>query len=207
MENTKEKYIEDLKTIRQMMDRSGRFISLSGMSGVIAGCIAILSAYAAYELVYEGQDYFSYRKASVTYKELMLLIFLAATTVLSSIGIGFYLTVQKAKKHGQEIWGSESKQFLGSFFPALVTGGLLVLILLWKGFIGLAAPLCLLFYGLALVNASKFTLKETRSLGYLEIVLGLLGIYFIGYGLAFWVIGFGLAHIGYGIYMHLKYGS
>ena len=73
MENTKEKYIEDLKTIRQMMDRSGRFISLSGMAGVIAGCIAILSAYAAYELVYEGQDYFSYRKVLVTYKELMLL--------------------------------------------------------------------------------------------------------------------------------------
>ncbi len=207
MENTKEKYIEDLKTIRQMMDRSGRFISLSGMSGIIAGCIAILSAYAAYELVYEGQDYFSYRKALVTYKELMLLIFLAAAAVLSSIGVGFYLTVQKAKQNGQEIWGAASKQFLGSFFPALVTGGLLVLILLWKGFVGLAAPLCLLFYGLALVNASKFTLKETRSLGYLEIILGLLGIYFIGYGLAFWVIGFGFVHIGYGIYMHLKYGS
>ena len=82
-----------------------------------------------------------------------------------------------------------------------------MLILLAKGFLGLVAPLCLLFYGLALVNASKYTLKETRGLGVIEIILGLLGIYFIGYGLAFWALGFGLAHIGYGIYMHLKYDA
>jgi hypothetical protein len=207
MENTKEKYIADLKVIRQMMDRSCRFISLSGLSGVIAGMIAIITAYLGYELIYEGQDYFSYRSTNPSLKDLILLVSLGSFAVVSAVAVGYILTVRKAKQNGQSVWGPESKQFLGSFFPSLITGGLLVLVLLLKGFIGLLAPLCLLFYGLALVNASKFTLKETRSLGFLEIVLGLLGIYFIGYGLVFWVIGFGFAHIGYGIFMHLKYGS
>ena len=207
MENAKEKYIEDLKVIRSMMDRSCRFISLSGLSGVVAGCIALLSAYLAYDLVYEGQDYFSYRQYSATRSELLLLLALGSAAILSSLGVGYWLTKRKAKRNGQSVWGSESKQFMTSFFPALITGGLLVLILLAKGFLGLVAPLCLVFYGLALVNASKYTIKETRGLGMIEIVLGLSGIYFIGYGLAFWAIGFGFAHIGYGIYMHLKYGA
>jgi len=207
MENAKEKYIEDLKVIRSMMDRSGRFISLSGLSGVVAGCIALLSAYLAYDLVYEGKDYFSYRQYSATQSELLLLLALGSAAILSSLGVGYWLTKRKAKQNGQSVWGSESKQIMTSFFPALITGGLLVLILLAKGFLGLVAPLCLLFYGLALVNASKYTIKETRGLGIIEIVLGLSGIYFIGYGLAFWAIGFGFAHIGYGIYMHLKYGA
>lgn len=207
MENAKEKYIEDLKVIRSMMDRSGRFISLSGLSGVVAGCIALLCAYLAYDLVYEGQDYFSYRQFRATRSELLLLLALGSAAILSSLGAGYWLTRRKAKQNGQSVWGSESKQFMASFFPALMTGGLLVLILLAKGFLGLVAPLCLLFYGLALVNASKYTIKETRGLGIIEIILGLLGIYFIGYGLAFWAVGFGFAHIGYGIYMHLKYGA
>lgn len=207
MENAKEKYIEDLKVIRSMMDRSGRFISLSGMAGVIAGCIALLTSYLAYDLVYEGRDYFSYRQFSATNTEMLLLLILGSSAILSALGAGYWLTTRKAKRNGQSVWGSESKQFMASFFPALITGGLLVLILLVKGFLGLIAPLCLLFYGLALVNASKYTLKETRGLGVIEIILGLLGIYFIGYGLAFWALGFGLAHIGYGIYMHLKYDA
>jgi len=69
------------------------------------------------------------------------------------------------------------------------------------------APLTLIFYGLALVNASKYTLSEIRSFGIAEIVLGLIAMAFIGYGLLFWAIGFGLLHIIYGIIMHVRYGS
>ena len=70
---------------------------------------------------------------------------------------------------------------------------------------GLVAPTTLLFYGLALYNAGKYTLDEIRYLGVSEIILGLLGCIFIGYGLMFWALGFGVLHIVYGFMMWWKY--
>jgi hypothetical protein len=79
--------------------------------------------------------------------------------------------------------------------------------LLVNGYIGFVTPLTLIFYGLALVNASKYTLSEVRSLGIIEIVIGLFAMHFIGYGLLLWAVGFGVMHIIYGIIMHIRYGS
>lgn len=207
MDVEKKKYIEDLREIKTMMNRSSRFISLSGMSGVCAGLIAILTAFAAYQLVYAGQDYFNMRRVHLSYRHLFMLLLLANAAIFSSFAFGVYFTGRKAKRNGQRLWGPESKQFLTSFMPAMVTGGLLCLMLLLKGYVGIVAPLCLVFYGLALVSASRYTLEATKGLGYIEIILGLAGIYFIGYGLLFWALGFGLMHIVYGVYMHIKYGS
>ena len=64
---------------------------------------------------------------------------------------------------------------------------------------------CLIFYGIALVNASKYTLRDVKWLGVLQIVLGLINTQFIGYGLYFWTAGFGILHIVYGIIMWWKY--
>lgn len=204
---TKEKYIQDLSDIKSIMDRSSRFISLSGMSGVVAGLLAVGGAYLAYQTVYVEQDYFSYRRAQMTFATVIQLIGIASGVLILSIGAGLYFTQQKAKKEGQAIWDSQAKRLLINLAIPLIAGGLLCLILLQKGFIGLVAPLTLLFYGLALINASKYTLSEVRSLGLVEVALGLIACHFIGYGLLFWVIGFGFLHIIYGIYMHVKYGS
>jgi hypothetical protein len=87
----------------------------------------------------------------------------------------------------------------------LIVGGLLILVMISRGLVGLVAPMSLIFYGLALYNASQFTYEEVRSLGLIQIVLGLLGAYFVSYGLLFWAIGLGVAHIVYGIYMHYRY--
>lgn len=203
---TKEKYIEDLRDIKSIMERSSRFISLSGLSGVIAGVFALGAAYFAYQSVYEGQDYFSYRKAMIDDQTIITLLGIAVGTLLLSFAAGIYFTQKRAKKHNQKLWDSQAKRLLINLFIPLIAGGTLCLILLFKGFVGLAAPLTLLFYGLALVNASKYTLSEIRSLGLLEIALGLIGCQLIGYGLILWAIGFGVLHIIYGIYMHVKYG-
>lgn len=79
------------------------------------------------------------------------------------------------------------------------------MILIYQGHIELAAPATLVFYGLALLNASKYTLSDIRYLGLLEIVTGLMATFFIEYGLLFWAFGFGLLHIVYGIFMYYKY--
>lgn len=203
----KQKYLEDLQDIKSIMDRSSRFISLSGMSGIIAGTLALLGAYLAYQTVYLDQNYLSYRKAILTSDSVWTLLGIATALLLLSFGAGIIFTIRKAKKNNQKLWDSQARRLVINLMIPLVAGGLLCLILLLKGFIGLIAPLTLLFYGLALVNASKYTLSEIRGLGILEIILGLVGCQFIGFGLIFWAIGFGLLHIIYGILMHVKYGS
>jgi hypothetical protein len=203
----KEKYIQDLRQIKEIMDRSSKFISLSGLSGIAAGIIALAGAWYAYNYIYTESDYFSYNIILLSSGDVRSLIGLGAVILTLAIGAGLFFTAKKAKKSNQKIWNSQAKRLLVNLSIPLVTGGLLSLIFLSRGFIGIIAPLTLIFYGLALVNASKYTHQEIRSLGIIEIILGLLSAYFIGFGLLFWAIGFGLLHIVYGIIMHYRYGS
>jgi hypothetical protein len=202
-----QQYIDDLRDIKDIMTRSSRFISLSGFSGILAGSIALLGAFLAYQKVYAGQDYFTYGKAEIDSDSLLSLLAMASIVLILSLLSGILLTIRKARKNKQSIWDAQSKRLVVNLLIPLVTGGILCLILLARGYIGIIAPLTLIFYGLALVNASKYTLSEIRGLGLIEICLGLIAAYFIGYGLLFWAIGFGVMHIVYGIMMHIKHGS
>ncbi|MEO1253780.1 MAG: hypothetical protein AAFY41_02670 [Bacteroidota bacterium] len=196
---TKEKYLNDLEEIKSIMNRSSRFISLSGLSGVAAGIIALIGAYFAYETVYSAQNYLAYRVAILDYASILKLVGIGLAVIVSSLVLGIYFTKRKASESEEKLWNPASRLLMINFAIPLVAGGLLCLILLLKGLVGLIAPLTLIFYGLALVNASKYTLSQIRSLGIMEIVLGLIATYYIGYGLIFWGLGFGVLHIVYGI--------
>ncbi len=204
---SEERYLEDLKDIKDIMNRSSRFVSLSGLSGVFAGLFALGGAYAAYKIVYTDQNYLAYRVASITAESKIALLAIASVTLILAIGTGIFLTTREAKKKNQHLLDHNAKRLLINLAIPLATGGVLCLLLLSKGLIGLIAPLTLIFYGLGLVNASKYTLGEVRSLGLIQVLLGLLATYYIGYGLLFWSIGFGLLHIVYGIVMHIRYKS
>ncbi len=204
---TKEKYLEDLKDIRSIMDRSSRFISLSGMAGVVAGLLALGGAYLAYQTVYQDQDYLSYRTAIMDRETILTLLGIAVGVLVLSFAGGVFFTRQKARKNNLQLWDNQARRMLINLMIPLVAGGILCLILLSKGLIGLIAPLTLVFYGLGLINASKYTLSEIRSLGLMEVLLGLAGCQFIGFGLLLWAVGFGILHIIYGIVMYLKYES
>lgn len=201
----KEKYLSDLKDIRSMMDRSSRFISLSGMSGVAAGVFALAGAWLAYRLVYADQGYESYRILTLNANRIIILIGIAVGVLVLSVAAGIFFTQQRSRKTRQSIRDAQARRMLINLAIPLVAGGVLCLILLLKGLIGLIAPLTLIFYGLGLINASKYTLTEVRSLGMAEVALGLLAAYFIGYGLLFWAVGFGVLHIIYGLAMYMKY--
>ncbi len=205
-----EKYLQDLSEIKQMMHRSSRFISLSGLAGVFAGCYAIIGAIIAKMLLSDGTPAYFENNDLVTTghitAELMnQLVAVAVAVLILAIGTAIYLTTRKARKNGQKIWDSTSKRLVVNFFAPLLAGGLFCLVLLQYGLIGLIAPCMLIFYGLALIHASKYTFADLRSLGYANLVLGLIATQFIGYGLYFWAVGFGLFHIIYGIWMHNKY--
>ncbi len=132
-------------------------------------------------------------------------IFLALLILTLAIGTAIFLSYNKANKRGEKVWNASSKLLLANMAVPLTAGGILILVLLSKGFIGLIAPLTLLFYGLALYSASKFTYDDVKYLGMLQMGLGLISSWYIEYSLLLWAIGFGIVHIVYGIYMHLRY--
>lgn len=199
---TEQEYIKDISEIRSMMERSSKFLSLTGWSGIMAGIYALLGAYLAYHLFYGAQDTFSFEAVS---GEVILLIILAISVLLLAIGTSAYLSYKKAKKNNDVIWNSVARRMVSSMAIPLLTGGAFVLILISQGALIFIAPVTLIFYGLSIINASQYTFTELKSLGIAEIILGLFSLYFTSYGLIFWAVGFGLMHIIYGIFMHLKY--
>lgn len=203
----KENYIQDLKEIREMMNRSSRFISLSGLSGISAGILALIGAYLAHKVIYASHGVQIYERVALDAESLIQLLAIAAGTLLLAVASGIYFTTRETKKHHQKIWDHQTKRLLINLAIPLFTGGIFCLMLLFNGYVGLVAPLTLIFYGLALVNASKYTLTEIRGLGLAEIFLGLASTYFICHGLLFWALGFGLLHVAYGIAMQRKYSS
>jgi len=204
---TEDKYIKDITEIRSMMERSTKFLSLSGLSGILAGIYALIGAYIAYRLFYIDNDsvlFNTINQREMT-GEVVNLIMLAVIILVLAVGTAILLSLNKAKRDGDKLWNPAARRVVINMAIPLVAGGIFILILISKGLFGFLAPSTLLFYGLALVNASKFTFEEIKSLGIVQIVLGLLAFYFIEFGLLFWALGFGLMHIVYGIVMHLKY--
>lgn len=197
----------DLESIRQLMERSSKFMSLSGISGVLSGIYALAGSAAGYYLLYYPQPPYgnfglSDREVSGIAAQLVVVAFVV---LILSLVTGFWLSNRKARRMGVTIWNETSKKMLGDLLIPLVSGGILILILLARGVYGVVAPACLLFYGLALVNASQRTFHEIKFLGLCEIVLGLVGIAFPGYGLLLWSLGFGVLHIVYGLIMYKRY--
>jgi hypothetical protein len=189
-----------------MMERSAKFISLSGLAGVLAGLYALVGAAAAYYIVHYPISPFKYRIYSIQAEDtLWKLIVVALGVLFFSISTGLYLSQRKAKKQGLSFWSSATRQLIVNLSIPMFTGGAFVLIMLYTGHFGLAAPACLIFYGIALVHGSTFTFTEVRYLGYCEIVLGLLSAAYPGYGLLSWAIGFGVLHIVYGAIMYNRY--
>ncbi|WP_017494880.1 hypothetical protein [Flavobacterium sp. WG21] len=202
-----QKHQEDLAHIRSMMERSSRFISLSGLSGVFAGLSALIGGLYVYQLFkangleYFGGDYGQQYSANLV-SELVLtgLIILAV-----AFTFGLLFTVRKSKKYDLPIWTSATKNMLFNLTIPLLAGGIFCLALIYHEVYGLIAPATLIFYGLALINAEKYTYSDIKYLGFCELVLGFISLFLIGYGLIFWIIGFGILHILYGLIMFKKY--
>jgi hypothetical protein len=208
---TQSEPLETLSEIRSMMERSSRFISLNGLSGVFAGIFALFGALAAYLYLKMDLDQpanYNYVFSGDGSPDISFYIFFftdAALVLFASLAVAVFLSVRKAQKKGIKIWDFTAKRMLFNMLLPLIAGGLFCLLLLYHGWVGLIAPVTLLFYGLALFNTSKYTYNDIRYLGIIEMCLGLIAMVWLGYGLLFWAVGFGLVHIIYGIIMFYKY--
>jgi len=210
-------HLENLRDIKQMMQKSSRFISLSGLSGIAAGLCALAGAWVARNRIeayksdqsIEVIDIKGY-SGSGRIKPLSLmnlekeLIIIAVVTFLLAFSLSFLFTYQRSKKTGVPIWGYVARKVMVNVMIPMLAGAVVIWKMMELDIYGLIAPTSLIFYGLALINASKYTFQEIRYLGYGQLILGLMNLWLIGYGLTFWAIGFGILHIIYGFVMWWK---
>lgn len=201
---------EDIKIIKRIMEESTRFLSLSGLSGVFAGLFAIGGAVAAKLIIPDsiitGQGYTeSFACAPEGRHVIRLLLADAAIVLVLALASALFFSVRKAMRSGQKIWTPVTRRLLLNLAIPLATGGIFILITLGHIPGYATASATMIFYGLALVNAGKFTLDEIYWLGITEILTGLLSLAFPGYALLFWTFGFGVLHIAYGLYMYIRY--
>lgn len=208
MEKHKE-HLENLAQIKSLMEQSSRFISLSGLSGVFAGIFALLGAFTAFW--YFGYKFFPYYEqvynsaGEIRLDYVIFMLTLAASVLSLALISALYFTLKRTKSQGNKVWNAQSKRMLINLAIPLFTGALFCLILILNGVPHLVAPTTLIFYGLSLLNGSKYTLNDIRYLGMFQIILGFISAFLLGYALLFWAIGFGILHIIYGIIMYNKY--
>ena len=201
-----QKHQEDLSHIRFMMERSSRFISLSGLSGVFAGLSALIGGLYVYLLFKaNGLDYFDGEHKLYSVDLVSELVFIALIILFFALTFGIFFTIRKSRKYNLPIWTTATKKMLVNLAIPLLVGGVFCLALLYHQMYVLIAPATLLFYGLALINAEKYTFSDIKYLGFCELALGCVSLFFLGYGLVFWIIGFGILHILYGLIVFKKY--
>lgn len=202
-------YMDDLAQIRSMMERSTRFLSLSGLSGIFAGILAITGGLFAWWYMKDigfltGSN--AVLESGILMEKLARFIFIDGLIVLVLALISaVYFSWLKAKRRGIPVWDFTTKRVLVNLGIPLLAGGIFTMVLMLHNQLYLVAPVTLLFYGLALLNAGNFTLSEVRYLGILEIVTGILACLFLRYGLYFWIFGFGILHVMYGSLMYYRY--
>ena len=201
---------EDLRAIREIMERSSKFLSLSGLSGILAGAGALIGAAIGWFFILDS-GYAKYVEhipvvGRSVCQNIDLCLIIDALLVLGFALFGtVYFSQKKARKAGQRLWTKPTRRVLVHLMIPLAAGGLFILILMFRNHLEMIAPAMLIFYGLSLVNAGKFTFGEIHYLGLTEIALGILAGIFINFGLLFWTIGFGLMHIIYGTVMYYRY--
>jgi MFS family permease len=206
----KNQYLESIHEIRSMMERSSKFMSLSGLTGIGAGITALISGTIA--AIYLGyinvldKEQGGIEAPTVSTEKIVFFLILGLATILVAVGFAFVFTRRNAKKKNLPIWDKTAKLVTVSMLIPLISGGLFILALVFKFKIyGLVAPSMLIFYGLALVNAGKYTISYTHWLGLAEIAIGLASLLFYGFGLVFWMIGFGIFHLVYGTALYFKF--
>jgi len=210
MMDNQQDHLSQIKDIRQMMLGSSRFISLSGLAGIFSGIFGLVGGLIAYWKIHIDLDliYYSSRDIIVYAFDRELILFLmadAAVVLILSLVSAIYFTTRKAKKEGRKTWDKVTLQMLVNLAIPLMAGGIFCLFLVEYSLLKLVPPTTLIFYGLALLNASKYTLDEIKYLGLSEIVLGLIGCYFWHQAILIWAIGFGILHIFYGTLMFYRY--
>jgi hypothetical protein len=210
MEQKHLEQLEALKDIRQMMDKSSRFLSLSGLAGIWTGVCALAGVSVMYLwlrrpwVIFRAEDYMDEALGNhnwgLSYQGAFLLIGVA-TLIAALLGVLFF-NARRAKKQGYQLWDTSARRVVVGLLIPMTIGAVFCMALAQHQLVGLIAPATLVFYGLALVHIDKLTIGNMRQLGMAQAALGLMGMFAPGYGLQLWGLGFGVLHILYGAWIY-----
>lgn len=204
MENHEEQ-LAAIQEMRNLMDHATRFKSISGLSGMIAGILSLISLYIVYlrtgisPFEVEALDRIWHSSNQIQISCIFIGLLIAC------LGLGLYMAGRNARQAGKSAWDGSAKRLAFSLLIPVLTGGVFSVLLIQLGLVALLAPVTLLFYGMGLLSASKYTLEAVRTVGLILIGLGLFATGFLSYGLVIWALGFGLVHILYGFIIYVKY--
>ena len=194
-------YSDDIAHIRSMMERSSRFLSLSGWAGIIPGLLALVGLATVVWLIQQTKLTVGYEAGIENDHPLIMQLGIVAIVVLAlSIFASWYTCMRKARLDKQSTWTPAIRNMLLHFAIPLLAGAIIVSWIYQKEQWELLSPVLLSFYGLALVMVSQFTLRSVFWMGIFEIALSIpAGM--TGWDLPVLAIGFGFTHIVYGIMM------
>ncbi len=127
---TNQKHLQELAEIRSLMDKSSRFLSLSGLSGIFAGTFAIVGALNVWLYTRIGlvryDEYFSGSGTSVDMPLLRFMVINAVIVLILALLSGWYFSKRKADRMNIPLWNSASRRMLVNFLFLLQPGAFCV---------------------------------------------------------------------------------
>ncbi len=198
--------LDSIDQIKSIMERSTTFMSLTGLSGILAGLFGLLTtilvSFELNSIVLNAQSL----SLIASDRGLRILLAMIAIGALSlTLLTALFLTLSKARKRGHDTWDAVARRFAAHLFIPLIAGGLFTISLAYFGQLQFICPAMLLFFGLSLLNAAHFVQMDMFWLGIIEISLGVVVSFWHLGGLIFWGLGFGIAPLVYGSIMYYKY--
>ncbi len=182
---------DNLRYIRQTMERAGSFTAVPGWGGVAVGLTALAAAVVAW------------RQTS----PLAWLITWLAEAVLAAM-IGVWSVAWKAKAAGLSLLSAPGRQFALSFAPPLVVGALMTAVLFRAGLETALPGTWLLLYGTGVVTGGAFSIEAVPLMGLCFMALGTAALFAPASWANFFMAGgFGLLHIAFGAVIARRHGG
>jgi len=181
---------ENLRFIRDAMERASAFTAVPGLGGVFMGLLALAAAFVA------AQEPAGAR---------WLAVWLSTAAV--SLAVGVVAMGWKARRAGVSLLRGSARRFALAFAPPLAVGALLTFGLVRADEYALLPATWLLTYGTAVVTGGAFSVPVVPVLGLCFIATGVLALAFPGLGDVWMGVGFGGLELGFGVYIARRHGG
>jgi hypothetical protein len=187
----RDRAMDNLRYIRETMERSAAFTHVSGLGGVGMGLVALGAAAVASRAATPGT---------------WLAIWLAAAAI--SFAVSALMMARKSRAEGVPLLSGPGRRFAWNMIPPLAAGGVLTAALARAGQFGLLPGTWILLYGVSIVTGGSYSVRLIPSMGAVFMLLGLMALASpAAWGDAYMAIAFGGLHIVFGLVIWRKHGG
>jgi len=183
--------MDNLRFIRDVMERAGEFTAVPGWGGFAMGVTALIATAIS---------------AQQTTSRAWLETWLVEGVL--AIALGAWTMKRKADSAQVPMMSAPARKFVLSFAPPLVVGALLTIVLYRAGLHGAIPGTWLLLYGTGVATGGAFSVRVVPVMGLCFMALGAVALFCpISWGTAFLAAGFGGLHLIFGLIIARRYGG